>query len=464
MSALIYLISIISFIYSSHPWASALSWLSLLLVFKLFWRPNEPKSIFFGLLFFWLTIPTKLFYADLYGVEYESLSRSGNIVTVTYVSIAGFVVFCLGLYAVLRNFKPKVDKSVIAFTDYYDPSKVVYLYIYVFFAGNFLQGVLFAIPGLAQLFGGFIQLKLGFIFLLVFSAQVTKRYQLVSYGFIVVEILISFFSIFSNFKDIIITVLVAITLFNIFEDRKRLVYFIGIGMLCGYLFLVWQDVKGDYRKYLTGGERSQSITVERNDALSYLATLFSGAKVLGNEELIYSTVDRISYIEFFAQSTEKVPDVVPHEGGEIWTNNVLHILMPRLFFPDKKSINDSEMVNKYCTQRVTVNKGATFSLGFMAESYIDFGWVYMYVPIFLLGLTFGYVYKLIVTVAPNYLWACIGITPLWYNIACNGTPGTKILGWLFTYFIALFIFRRFLMVPIDKMIQKDRPVVPKAQA
>lgn len=459
MSAFIYILCLISFVFSSHPWASVLSWLSLLLAYKLFWRPSEPKVIFFGLLFFWLTIPTKLFYADLYGVDYESLSRSSNIATVTYVSIAGFVAFMLGLYTITRNLRPKIDQSVTQFTDYYDPSKVVYLYIYVFLVGTLLQGVLFTIPGLTQILGGFIQLKLGFIFLLVFSAQVTKRYQLLSYGFIIVEILLSFFSIFSNFKDVLITVLVSITIFNIFNDRKRMVYFILGAALSGYMFLAWQSVKGDYRKYLTGGERSQVIKAERNDALSYLATLFSGAKVLGNDELIYATVDRISYIEFFAQSTEKVPDVIPHEGGKIWTDNVLHILMPRLFFPGKKSINDSEMVNKYCTQRVTVNKGATFSLGFMAESYIDFGWVYMYVPIFLLGLLFGYIYKLIIAVAPNYLWACIGITPLWFNIACNGTPGTKILGWLLTYFIALFLFRRFFMVAVDKMIRKDSPSV-----
>ncbi|MFZ4059282.1 MAG: hypothetical protein ACOYKE_14160, partial [Ferruginibacter sp.] len=202
------------------------------------------------------------------------------------------------------------------------------------------------------------------------------------------------------------------------------------------------------------GERTQQITAERSGALDFLSTLFSNAKIVGNEKLVYATVDRICYIEFFSQSTDKVPAYVDHEAGKLWKNNILHILMPRIFFPGKKSIDDSEMVNKYCTQRVSQKKGATFSLGFMAESYIDFGWIYMFIPIFLLGLVIGLIYKLIITQSMNFLWACISITPLWFNINCNGTPGTKILGWLFTYFIAFYIFRRFLMKPLDQMIRK----------
>jgi hypothetical protein len=328
--------------------------------------------------------------------------------------------------------------------------------VYSFLATNVIQGALFLIPGLSQLLFGFIQLKLGFIFLLIFSIQVSKRNAAIGYGIIAFEVIISFFSIFSNFKDIIISVIVSITFFDIFVNRKRLAYFVIGTLACGYLFLVWQEVKGEYRAYLTGGEKSQEIKAERTDALKYLSVLFSNAQILGNNKLIYSTVDRIGYIEFFAQSTNRVPTQIPHEEGEIWKDNVLHILMPRIFFPEKKVIDDSEMVNTYCLQRVSQGKGATFSLGFMAESYIDFGWYWMYLPIFLLGLVFGGMYRFIMQRAPNYLWACIGVTPLWFNIACNGAPGTKILGWLFTYVIALVLFKRFMIVPIDKMIRKKQ--------
>lgn len=454
--AIVALLCLVSGFLSAYPVAAIFSWLSLYVTFLLFWRENEPKVIFFGLVFFWLTIPIKLFYADLYGIPYESLSRSNNIVEVTYVSLVGYMVFILGIYFPVRTYKRKLDYSAKRFIEYYDESKVTRIYVYAFIATNIIQGALFLIPGLSQLLFGFLQLKLGFIFLLIFSIQVSKRNAVIGYSILAFEIAISFFSIFSNFKDILITIIVSITFFDIFINRKRLVYFI-IGVLaCGYLFLVWQEVKGEYRTYLTGGEKSQEIKAERADALQYLSVLFSNAQILGNQKLIYSTVDRIGYIEFFAQATNRVPSQIPHEGGEIWKDNVLHILMPRIFFPDKRVVDDSEMVNKYCIQRVSQGKGATFSLGFMAESYIDYGWYLMYLPIFFVGYLFGSMYKLIMRVSPNYLWACVGVTPLWFNIACNGTPGTKILGWLFTYFIALVIFRRFMLAPIDKMIRKKQ--------
>ena len=65
----------------------------------------------------------------------------------------------------------------------------------------------------------------------------------------------------------------------------------------------------------------------------------------------------------------------------------------------------------------------------------------------------GAIYKYLIFHSLNHLWAAIFISPLWINIAANGTPGTKVLGWAIMYFIACVIFQKYLMKPIDNYIK-----------
>jgi len=81
---------------------------------------------------------------------------------------------------------------------------------------------------------------------------------------------------------------------------------------------------------------------------------------------------------------------VPHEDGRLWLDAVTRPFMPRLFFPDKDVIDESSLTNKYTGLSIAgTNEGAQISLGYMAESYVDFGMFGMMLPIFLLGLLLG---------------------------------------------------------------------------
>ena len=70
------------------------------------------------------------------------------------------------------------------------------------------------------------------------------------------------------------------------------------------------------------------------------------------------------------------------------------IFTPRLFFPDKARIDDSERTNYYTGSRVAgTEEGTSIGIGYMAESYIDFGPTYMFIPIMLLGVFYGLIYR-----------------------------------------------------------------------
>lgn len=406
-----------------------------------------------GVLFFWLSLTIKIFYADFTSLPYESLSISPNIVQTTYISLFSFCFFCGGLYLAVKNMNLSDLKMKELFSKPYSNRNILIVYVSAIFISFFLKGILFFYPGFHELFAAFLQIKVALMFLLIFTTIRDKKNLLIVSGILLVEIIISLFSFFSSFKDFFITIIVVISIFPIKLSISQRI--IALAVFGGFLYSIflWQSIKGDYRAFLNGGKQSQQIVVTQEEALRKIQELSAKGNT-SNEDIIYKTIDRISYIEFFSESTDNVPYKIPYEGGTLWKNNILHILEPRILFPDKSEIDDSKMVNKYATQKVATSAGgASFSLGFLAESYIDFGPLFMFIPIFIVGWLFGFIYKLIILKSINYLWGFTMVTPLWFNINCVGTPGTKIFGWLLMYFIAFIIFRFALMKPLNNYIE-----------
>ena len=113
---------------------------------------------------------------------------------------------------------------------------------------------------------------------------------------------------------------------------------------------------------------------------------------------------RLSYTEYFGVVLDRVPAVLPHEGGALWWDAIRRPFMPRLFFPEKTIIDDTERTIRYVgLNRATMGFGTSMSIGYIAESYIDFGTFGMMVPIFGLGLLLGGFYRWIVGSDPSRL-------------------------------------------------------------
>lgn len=105
-------------------------------------------------------------------------------------------------------------------------------------------------------------------------------------------------------------------------------------------------------------------------------------------------IRRIMYFNFFGVVLDRVPNILPYEGGQLWGDAVLRCFMPRLIFPQKSAVNDSTLTNRYTGLRVAGDQqGTSISMGYMAEAYIDFGPILMFVPIAMLGLFLGYFYR-----------------------------------------------------------------------
>lgn len=440
---------------SNQPVLMACSILSYIIVGRNFWKDGEPKTLFFGLTFFWLTISIKLFYAIYADVPYESLSKAPNIIYTTYVSLLGYLIFAYGVHVTTKKAR---EKNVIDFNlDFgYHPQRVVWVFIGSSVAIFLLKGFIFFVNGLDQLVYMVIDMKIGFIFLLMYFTF-TKRISLVVVvSLLTFEVILSFFSFFASFKDILFTVLIVLATPRIKLTARNLVIF-PLLIVCTFLLLLkWQAVKSEYRVFLNKGSKvSQNVEVTQSEALDKLQELAEKkTDVTEDKSLIYESIDRVSYIEFFSESMIKVPLFIPYEEGKLWGANIAHVLLPRFFFPNKGYIDDSQMVNKYCIRKVaTAKSGVSFSLGFMAESYIDFGPVLMFAIVFLVGCLLGFIYALILNQSINYFWGYTMVVGLHTKISCNGTAGSKVLGWIITYYIGFFLFRKFLMKPLDRYLR-----------
>jgi len=90
-----------------------------------------------------------------------------------------------------------------------------------------------------------------------------------------------------------------------------------------------------------------------------------------------------------------VPSVLPYEDGAILWSAVRHALTPRLLFPEKGAVlSDSEMVRKYSGVWVAgLEEDTSIAFGYAAESYVDFGLPWMFVPIGVYGLLMGMAFR-----------------------------------------------------------------------
>jgi hypothetical protein len=160
------------------------------------------------------------------------------------------------------------------------------------------------------------------------------------------------------------------------------------------LTIVWTAIKDEYRDFLNQGTEQQVVTAPIPERIAKLEELFGKVDAKTISAGLNDMILRVSYVNYFALCMKNVPAAMPHEHGKIWLDAIERPFMPRLFFPDKAILDDSVETEYYTGYAVAgTEQGTSISIGYMGESYVDFGRFGMFVPIFLLGLLFGGIYR-----------------------------------------------------------------------
>src|SRR6185503_7132858 len=141
------------------------------------------------------------------------------------------------------------------------------------------------------------------------------------------------------------------------------------------LGLVWMGIRTDYRKEYVEVDQfsnSRSRRVERVGDLTSAFFKNNAADVWATAD---SLVDRMWTIYYPALAVERVPKVLPHTDGAFLRDALVHVVTPRVFFPEKAELmSDSDKVRKYSGAFVAGRESNTsIAFGYSAEAYVDFG-------------------------------------------------------------------------------------------
>lgn len=166
------------------------------------------------------------------------------------------------------------------------------------------------------------------------------------------------------------------------------------------------------------------------DKLELIGMLISRMDAKKMEEGFKATVARVSYVGLFGSVISHVPAVEPHSNGELWLGAITHVLTPRILFPEKKVLDDSARARRFTGMRLSgAEEGTSIGIGYMAESYADFGSWGMFFPIYLLGLFLGRIYRnFCANPQSALLGAAIATSILFSVIQAFAMSNTKIVG------------------------------------
>jgi hypothetical protein len=375
----------------AHDWIAGFAVLLLWAAWRYLQPEIGPPVLPLAFSFQWLQVVAGIFYYAITGRQVAAMYETDYRPMV----IIGLVSLCALLGGLrcgmsLIRLQPRRQSLDAAFSW----PTLIQLYLVSVMLAGFLHELAFWIPQLTQpiIISSFI--RFGLLFLILRRLSRPR----VRWGWVCTiltgEVLLGFTGFFAEFREAL--AIGALALLEVF-DRRRLHHWVGLGVLGGCVLLtglLWMAIRSEYRGELTSGALvgSRLERLERIEALTaqWLETDLASAWADAD-----ATVHRLWAVYYPALAISRVPAVLPYEHGAIFMSAVRHVLTPRLFFPEKENPpSDSEMVRRYSGVRVAgPEQGTTIAFGYAAESYVDFGIPWMFVPIFFYGMLMGVIYR-----------------------------------------------------------------------
>jgi hypothetical protein len=373
-------------------WLTGVSVMTLMICVRLVTTDDRLFVLPIAVAFHWMQGNIGLIYLGLTGREvlaiYDSDWRPMVLIALgCCLSLAAGI--RLGLF-VKKAPDPRTPRPGFAFS--FGLLVTVYLITVV------LEGTLSAVapdyPSLRQIITTFDSARLGVLFLILRRlCAPPPRFGLVALV-VAIEIVLGITGFFAGFREpIVLAVLAVLEVF----DRRNAKHWTALSVatvaICA-LGVLWMGIRTDYRKeYVEVDQFSGS----RNARISRVEDLTSTFMKNDAESLLRTTdqlVDRMWTIYYPALALKRVPSVIPHTDGQIIGAALMHIVTPRVLFPNKGELpSDSDEVRKYANVAVAGREvGTSIAFGYSAESYIDFGLPWMFLPVLCYGIFIGACY------------------------------------------------------------------------
>ena len=373
-------------------WIAGLAVAVLFLIWALLSTAEGPPVLALALTYQWMQVTIGLFYSTLTGEELEAMYQTDwqrmMLIGLGWLTCLA-VAISYGIVLTRRRITPAPDAPLRAVS-----AKVLYI---AYGASLLLTGVVQEIawkyPMFTQAILAITFTHLGLLFVL------TRRFTRPHFEWeklamlMVIEIAVGFTGYFAGFREPI--VMGGIAILEVF-DRRDMRHWLFAGVLAvvlGLSSLVWMSVRGQLRQEIDDEVLSNS-RIERFDRARTLSTGLLTQAAADYSDAATRLVDRLWAIKYPGMALDRVPSSIPHTGGELMWEALTHLVTPRFLYPDKPElISDSELVRQYAGARVAGSESNTsIAFGYSAESYVDYGLPWMFVPAivwgFLLGVTF----------------------------------------------------------------------------
>jgi hypothetical protein len=373
-------------------WIAGLAVAVLFLIWALLSTAEGPPVLALALTYQWMQVTIGLFYSTLTGEELEAMYQTDwqrmMLIGLGWVTCLA-VAMSYGIVLMRRRITPAPDAPLRAVS-----AKVLYIaYGASLLLTGVVQEIAWTYPMFTQAILAITFTHLGLLFVL------TRRFTRPHFEWgklallMAIEIAVGFTGYFAGFREPI--VMGGIAILEVF-DRRDMRHWLFAGVLAvvlGLSSLVWMSVRGQLRQEIDDEVLSNS-RIERFDRARTLSTGLLTQAAADYSEAATRLVDRLWAIKYPGMALDRVPSSIPHTGGDLMWEALTHLVTPRFLYPDKPElISDSELVRKYAGARVAGSESNTsIAFGYSAESYVDYGLPWMFVPAivwgFLLGVTF----------------------------------------------------------------------------
>ena len=429
---------------TTNPGLTAAAVVVIAVILHLLMRPGETPILAFAVGMQWLQVVTWVFEADYQGITVNQLGGKPTLETAVWLGLAGVTALSFGMYVVLRRVAAPPVKAVDQWLRTVSIGRLFALHMAMLAISVASQQLLWSYLSIAQALMAVNDLRWAVYFLLAVASLRFRRKP----GYLLTATAVEFvlgIGFFSGFKTVLLMlVIAAIASGRRFNLRSTLVVAVA-GSVTLYFALTWQAVKQEYRAYLNQGTHQQVVLVSPTDELSTFSDMVGDVDGSDLSRGFESLLDRLAYVDLFADVLARVPREIPFEHGTLLGSAIKHVLMPRMFFPDKSILDSDSDETMYYTGQTFAGRlqGTSIGLGYMVEQYIDFGPWLMFVAIFCIGMVWGWMYRYILS-RPCPWAARFGVaTALMIYAATFEMVEAKLIGGMLSHFILYALIMRY---------------------
>ena len=425
-------------VYWTGYWITGLAVAVLLLVWELLGTLEGPPVLALALSYQWMQVTIGIFYEAITGIQLPAIIET-DWQTMVMIGLGCITCLAVGLFygitLMRRRLQPPPDAPVFAFS-----GKLLYV---AYAASLLLTGV---VQELAWDYPAFTQAILAITFshlalLFLLTRRFTRpEFQWHKLALVMgIEIGLGFTGYFAGFREPVM--MAAIATFEVFNRRdvRHWVFAAVLGLVLGGSSLIWITARGQLREEID----EEVVTASRLERFERARTVSTGLMSQSPADYLAASgvlIERLWAIYYPAMAVERVPFVLPHTDGQIMLDALTHLVTPRFLYPDKADLeSDSEMVRKYSGANVAgTDEGTSIAFGYAAESYVDFGLPYMFIPVIIFGFLLGLAYQTWFSVIKHRELAVSLVTVIfWITLYLFERSWVKTLGTTITMMVYL---------------------------